>query len=205
MLNDIALTDALLALVALVQGFRLLSADRGGATAGVGLLMVALAAAFGAGRFWIGREAPDLAGAHQGVTNLAALVGLPLVGVGYATTAFVPKHARAARPYAFVVLLIAAVALIGVDRYRTIIGGIGMVTVLVASPALVRLDARGAALGALGAIGVVVSGLAIHGEGTLGPLSRVAWFHLGLAGSAWALGHGLWRVLQIESPGQGQD
>jgi len=194
---DVAITDALLAIVAGREGFRLLFRPHGGATAGVGLLLVALAAAFGAIRFSL---APELVGAHQGVTRLAAQVGMPLVGVGYAVAAFAPAHGRTVRPYAFVVLILAAVALIGVPVYGTVISGLGMAAALVGALVLARIE-RAALLGALGAAGVVVSGLAIAGEGTLGPLTRVAWFHLGLAGSSWLLAQGLLRLPE----GHGQD
>lgn len=201
-MNDVAITDAILALIAGVQGFRLLYTDRGGPSAGVGLLLVALAATFGAGRFFVAPDDPEVAGSHVGVTRLASLVGLPLVGVGYASTAFVPQHARAALPYAFVVLLLLAVALIGVDPWITVIAGAGMAAVIVGAGGFARYDLQSAGLGGLGAAGVLVSGLVINGEGTFGPLSRVAWFHLGLAGATWALGQGMIRQLRESDQGQ---
>ncbi|MEM6929349.1 MAG: hypothetical protein AAF602_20590, partial [Myxococcota bacterium] len=106
---DIAITDAILAALAGREGFRLLSRPQGGTIAGVGLLIVALAAAFGALRY---AGVAGLEGAHDGVIRLAGQVGLPLVGVGYVVAAFVPGHGARVRPYAFVVLLLLAVALI---------------------------------------------------------------------------------------------
>ena len=187
---DAAWTDAVLALVSLGLGLRLLNQGGGAGTAGVGLLLVGIAATFGAVRFAF---APDLALAHEGVTRLAGMVGIPMVGVGWVTAVWFPEKARQVRPYAFVLLLIASVALIAVEPYRTAVGALGMVASLVAAAWALRRDPVAGALGALGAVGVMVAGLAIAGEGSFGPMSRIAWFHLALAVANALLGAGLLR------------
>ncbi|MEN0065265.1 MAG: hypothetical protein AAGA48_24180 [Myxococcota bacterium] len=192
MLNDVAITDALLAIVAGVEGFRLLSSSRGGPTAGVGLLMVALAAGFGALRFTI---APDLEMTHQGVTRLASQVGFPMVGVGWLNSLVWPEHARQGRAYAFVTFVLLAIAFIGNPFFGTIMAALGMAAVVVGAVGLGRHDAWGVTIGIAGALGVVGSGLLVNGSGSWGPFTRVAWFHLGLAASCWALAFGLRRVL----------
>ncbi|MBX2803334.1 MAG: hypothetical protein KTR31_36980 [Myxococcales bacterium] len=187
---DAAWTDAVLAVVALGAGFRLLRHGAGAATAGVGLFLVGVAAVFGVVRF---SGVDTLAPTHWGVSRLASLVGVPLVGVGWATEIGWPDRAQQVRPYAFVLLLVAAVALIAVPLYGTVIGALGMGLVAMASLVVLRRAPMVAAFGLLGASGVAVSGLVILGEGSMGPLSRVAWFHLALAGSFALLGEGLVR------------
>ncbi len=196
---DVALTDALLAVVAGREGFRLLYRSNGAATAGVGLLLVALAAAFGTFRYG---GVPGLEGSHDGVTRLAGQVGMPLVGVGYLVAAFRPQDDRRARSYAFVVFILLAVAFVSVPWWTTVAGALGMTAVLVGAAALGRRWRPAILFGAVGALGVVINGLVVNGEGAVGPLSRIAWFHLGLAGSCWALGQGLWRLPldQTETP-----
>jgi len=193
-MGDEAITDALLAIVAGREGFRLLSRPHGGTTAGVGLFLVAVAATFGVFRYSV---APDLVGSHEGVSRLAAQVGMPLVGVGYLVAAFAPTRDRVVRPYAFVVLLLLAVLLpvylVDVVPYGAVVGGSGMAAVIVGSVALARVT-RAALIGAAGAAGVLISGLVIVGEGELGFFSRLAWFHVGLAASAWLLARGLLRL-----------
>ncbi len=191
MIPDTAWSDAILAVVSGVLGLRLLNRGGGAGTAGVGLLLVGVAAAFGALRFSF---APSLALTHLGVSRLAAMVGLPLVGVGWVTAVWFPDRARQVRPYAFVLLLVAAVAMIAVEPYRTAVGGSGMAAALVASLWTLRRDPVAGLLGALGAVGVVVAGLAIAGEGSLGPLSRIAWVHLALAAANALLAAGLLRL-----------
>ncbi len=188
-MSDAAWSDAILAVVATYAGFRLLRQAGGGPTAGVGLALVGLAAVFGTIRF-AGVE--DLAPTHWGVTRLASLVGVPLVGVGYATEAFAPPGwAQPARRYSFVLLLVAAVALIAQPVWGQIVGGLGMLLVLASAAVRARQDLPRAAAGAGGAVGVLVSGLVIGGEGEWGGLSRTAWFHLAFAASSALLAVGL--------------
>lgn len=185
---DAALSDAVLAGVSLWLGFRLLQRGGGAGTAGVGLMLVGIAATFGTLRFG---GAAGLGQAHDGVSKLAGLVGIPLVGFGYVSAAFFPDRAVAARAYAFVSLLVAAVALIGVSAYGTAIGGLGMLGTVVGAIAAHRGAPRVALLGIAGAMGVLLSGLVVAGEGSWGPMSRIAWFHLSLALSCALLAAGL--------------
>ncbi|HHO51622.1 MAG TPA: hypothetical protein ENK18_12290 [Deltaproteobacteria bacterium] len=187
---DAAASDAILALVALVAGLRLLQRGGGAGTAGVGLILVGIAATFGTIRFG---GVQSLAQAHDGVSRLASLVGIPLVGSGYLSVAFFPQHAVAVRPYVFVSLLVAAVALIGVPLYGTVIGGAAMIGAAVAAIVGLRRPPSAAAEGLAGAVGVLLCGLVVSGEGSWGPLSRTAWLHLGLSASCALLATGLLR------------
>lgn len=200
-MSDAGWTDLILAMAALGLGFRLLSRGGGAQTVGVGLFLVGLAAAFGVARYASGDD-PSLVVAHRGVTGMASLVGMPLVGVGYVTAVFFPAWAAEARRYAFVLLLVAAVFLLYVERSGVLLGGIGMGLVLVSAARTLGSQPVAGVLGAVGAMGVLVSGLVIGGEGDWGPLSRTAWFHLAFALSCLGLAAG---VPQAESVDLGAD
>lgn len=189
-MSDAGWTDLILGLVALGLGFRLMFRGGGPQTVGVGLFLVGLAAAFGVARYASGDQ-PSLVVAHRGVTGMASLVGMPLVGVGYLTAAFFPERAHDVRRYAFVVLLVGAVFLLYVQQSGTVLGALGMAAVLVGAGRALRVQPLAGASGMLGALGVIVSGLVIGGPGDWGPLSRTAWFHLAFTLSCVALAGGV--------------
>lgn len=187
-----SITDAALAAVCWVAGWRLFS--RGGpaaATGAVGAWLVAIAASLGTLRLG-GVGGLDFA--HLGTSRLAGMVGLPMVGLGWATAAFAPERARPVRSYGFVLLLIAAVLWIATPLWGTVAGGAGMALVFAGAARLGPREPVGAAAGAAGAALVLVAGLGIAGDGDLGPLTRIAWFHLALALAQTLLAVGLLRV-----------
>ena len=179
-----AWTDAVLAAVTWVVGGRLLlRADAHGRTVGLGLLLVATAATVGAVRF-AGQE--QLAVPHAGLSGLAACVGLPCVGAGWASAVYLPDRGEVVRRYVFGVLLVVAAMVWWMPLARTGLGAVGMLAVLVAAAGSARTDRWASAMGALGAGLTMAVGLAIGTDGELMGFPRVGWFHLGLA-----LGHGL--------------
>jgi hypothetical protein len=189
-------TDALLALVCASLGLRLL--NRGGVSAGtggVGLLLVAVAAGFGAVRFTV---APDIAPAHDGLSRMAGMVGEPLLGTGYLTAVFAAAWAARARSVVFVVTLVGSVLLVDAPLWRTGLAGAGMLAAGVGALASRRGDV--AALGVSGAALTVVSGLVIGAEGELFGLARAGWFHLGLTASHALLALGLLRLDPAPDP-----
>ncbi len=197
---DAALTDGVLALVSIVTGFRLLARGGGAGTGGVGLLLVGIAASFGTIRFG---GVDSLTTAHQGVSQLAALVGIPMVGFGYLSLAFFPQHAQSARSYVFVPLLVAAVGLIAVPTYGTIIGGISLVAIAIGALSAGGLGSSSALFGVVGAVGVLISAEVVAGEGRWGPMSRIAWFHLSFAASCALLAAGLTALCGLGSQPKG--
>lgn len=182
---DVALTDALLAVVAGREGFRLLYRPHGAATVGVGILLVALAAGFGAVHH---AGVPGLEGTHDGVTRLAGQVGFPMVGVGYLVAAFRPQHDQQARTYSFVIFVLLGVALVGWTGWTAMAGGLAVVAVLVGAGVL---GGRVLVFGGVGALGLVANELFVRRGGAVGPLSEEAWYQLGLAGACWALAQGM--------------
>jgi len=189
-----AWTDAILALCAGLTAVALLSRGSPSArTTGLGLLFVCLAAAVGTLRL-DGME--QLALPHDGLSGLAAFVGLPLVGAGWATAAFAPERANTVRLAILVPLLLAGLFLWPVELLRTVLGGAGMVAVLLSSVRL-RSDPIAATLGIVGALLTVGVGLGVGTKGELAGFPRVGWFHLGLALGAIGLGG----VLRIRDSG----
>ena len=195
-MTDAAWTDGVLAIVSLGLGFRLLSRGGGSATVGVGLFLVGVAAAFGTFLF---SGVDVLAPAHRGVTLMATLIGMPLVGVGYVTAAFANHQAHDVRRVAFVLLLIAAVFLMYVDFSRVLLGALGMGLVMVGAGVALRTDVASGLAGVAGALGVLLAGLVVGtGDEVWGPLSRTAWFHLSFALSCALLAAGVWRWPTVE-------
>jgi len=191
-------TDAVLAVVSLGGGAWLLLRDSAsGRTAGLGLLLVGIAALVGTLRF-AGQE--QLAGAHAGLSGLAACVGLPTVAAGWATAVFAPHRAELARRYVFGVLLVVAAMVWWVALVRTVLGALAMLTVAVAAAR--ALPRWAGALGALGAALTLGVGLLIGTEGDLLGFPRVGWFHLGLAGANLALAAGLAGVVEPTAPAE---
>jgi len=196
MMVDAAVTDVVLATTCLGFGLRLLRAPPGAAIGGIGMLLVGIAAMFGSARYGF---AASLAPAHEGVGRLAGMVGIPLIGVGWGTQVFAPQWANALRAPAFVILLIAAVALIAVDPYQTLIASVGITLVILAALSAMRTAPRAAGLGLLGALGALVAGLAVDGDSSVGPMRRIAWFHLLFAASMALLAVGLVGVSEDQS------
>lgn len=194
-MDDAAWSDAILALVSLGLGARLWRGHT--SPGGVGLLSVGVAAALGTLRF---SGLSSLITAHDRATWVAALVGVPMIGLGYALAWLAPHRADRTSPVAFVALLGLAWLLDGTPAYRTAAGGAGMVLAAAFALATARRDAIAASLGLAGALGVVIAGLAIAGDGAIGPLSRTAWFHLAFAASCGALGAGLRRFVRPPDP-----
>lgn len=185
-------TDAVLASVGIALGGWLLGRGRpSDRTVGIGLLLVGVAAVVGTLRF-AGRT--ELVDAHAGLSGLAACVGLPCVGAGWATAVFAPARAEVVRRYVFGVLLVVAAMVWWMPLARTLLGGVGMIAVLVAAAGVAPRERGAAALGALGAGLTLAVGLVIGTEGELLGFPRVGWFHLGLAAGAAALGEGVRRV-----------
>ena len=195
---DAAWTDAVLALVCAGLGLWLWG---GGSpsqrTGGIGLVLVGTAATLGALRYG---GVDGVENAHMGVTRLAEMVGLPMVGVGYATASWPPDWANRARSIAFVLLLIAAVLGMNDETFRLGVGVVGLAAVVVGALGQVRRDPVVTGLAGLGVAGVAVARFAILGDGDLGPMSRIAWFHLAFAGCVALLGAGL---VRLEAPSGG--
>ncbi len=184
-------TDAVLAVVACGLGLTLLQrGGHGAGTGGVGLMLVGLAAGFGALRL---TAFPELEAAHSGLSRMATMIGEPLVGAGFVTAAFVPQHARVVRSATFVTALVAAVMLVAVPLWGTIAAATGMVAVCVG--AVASADPRSAASAITGAALVVVAGLVIGTDGQWAGLSRTGWFHTTLI-----VAHGCmaWALLRID-------
>jgi hypothetical protein len=189
-----AWTDALLALAAGLTALALLGRGSPSArTTGIGLLLVALAASVGTLRL-SGQE--QLAFPHDGLSAVAAFVGLPLVGTGWATAAFAPTRAATARVVVLAPLLAASLGLWHVELLRTALGGLGMGAVLVASTRVAPRHPVAAAMGAGGALLTVGVGLGIGTQGELMGFPRIGWFHLGLAAGSVGLGG----VLRLPDP-----
>ena len=182
----------MLALVCLIGGFGLLGrAGPHGRTTGIGLLLVGSAAVLGVLRF-SGQEQLTLP--HMGLSGLAACVGLPCIGAGWASRAFVPGHGDTVRRYVFGVLLVVAAMTWWMAPVRTGLGAAGMLAAAAGAVGLASVDRAAAGMGALGAVLTIVVGLAIGTEGDLLGFPRVGWFHLGLALSHGLLALGILRV-----------
>ncbi len=178
-MSDAGWTDALLAIACVLAALR----ARSGAGA-VGLGLVGLTAAAGAARFLVLEE---LRPAHLALVAISSALGLPLVGLGAARAAgwIGPRGVLAGVGLGAAALT--AGALLGSGLPGTAAAAVGMVAAAVAG-ARARRPA-----GPIGAALVVVGGLAVAGEGTFGPLSRTAWFHLVMVVAVLALGQGLRR------------
>jgi hypothetical protein len=174
------LTDVVLASVC---GIGAAATGRRCGVAAAGLGLIGLAAALGAVRFlaW-----PELAPAHDGATQLAGLVGVPMVGVG-AATALAGVRARVGWATTGVLALLAAV-LWDVAAWRTVVGGAAMVGLAAVG---VTAWSRGGLLAAAGAVGVIGAGLGVAGPGAWLGVTRVAWFHVALAGALGLVAAGL--------------
>lgn len=185
-----ALSDGLLAALALGAGVWVGRVRRPGRVlAGFGISLVGVAAAVGSARY---AGAEVLIPTHELMSALAGLVGMPLIGAGYAVAAWVPEG-----PTARTVRLAALIALGGWGAValsspvaRTVTGALAMLLVIAACVAR-RSDGRRAAAGVAGAIGVMAAGLAIGTDGSWGPVLRVDAFHVALAASVGALAWGL--------------
>jgi len=187
-----AWTDAVLAAVTIGFGLGLLT--RGGSharTTALGLGLVGVAAVLGVLRF-TGQE--QLAVPHAGLSGLAACVGLPCIGAGWASRAFLERRGDVVRRYVFGVLLVVAAMVWWIPVVRTILGAVGMVAAAAGAVGLRGVDRPAAMAGLLGAAVTVVVGLVIGTDGELLGFPRVGWFHLGLAVGHGMLGWGIWRV-----------
>jgi hypothetical protein len=184
-----SLSDAVLASVCVVMGgWLLLRPSASGRTAGLGLWIVGAAAVMGTLRFG---GVQGVAVAHAGLTGLAATVGLPCIGAGWASAAFAPERAASVRRYVFGVCLVLGAMLWAEPWARTGMGAVSMLAVLAASAAWATTRARDAALGVVGAVLTLAMGLVVGTDGSWMGLPNVAWFHLGLAAANLALGAGL--------------
>jgi hypothetical protein len=187
-----AWTDGLLAVVACTVGARCVFHGGGAArTGGLGLLLIGIAAAFGAVRFSV---APGLTPVHMGLAKVAGAAGVPLVAVGLATATFARAYARSVGMTALVLLPVAAVVLMAIEPYRVGIAGLGVLVAAGSGALLYRRDRAPGTMVALGALVVLVAGLGIAGEGIWAGLSRVGWFHLAMAAACLLLGLGLQRA-----------
>lgn len=184
-----AITDALLAVACGVAAVPLLRAPAplAGRIGGYGLGLVGLAAALGALRF---AGVGDVAPVHDTLSRLAGFVGVPWIGVAWATAGRPDRDARLGAGLVFVGGTIAHLA--GLTAWRTGAGGLAMAAVIgVALTGLARGRPEGAAFGAGGALLTLLAGLAVGTEGAIGPMPRVDLFHVLLMLANLGLGVGL--------------
>lgn len=184
-----ALSDALLAACSAggAVGLRL----RGEKYASTGLAMFALAASCGSLRFG-GVEA--LIGVHDFTSALAGQVGLPLIGVAYASAAWrdqldFPRRLQLSG--AVIVLFTVFGVVFPVAIYKTAIGAAALVLIAAACASLASASPTRAALGGAGAVLTAIAALGIGTEGALGPVPRIDVFHVALSLANLSLATGL--------------
>ncbi len=181
---DAAWTDAILATASLAGAAYALRHDRQRWLTPAGLIVLGVAAAFGTLRF-AGVDA--LIPAHEALSRLAGLVGLPLAAVGVAAASVKTADLRRLHLAAAICAVPLAVVAVAVDpevsrAIRTVVSGAAML-------AAIGFSAKNRnRWGALAPVLVLVAGLGLAGEGELAGFHRMGWFHLVMAPAAACFG-----------------
>ena len=148
-----------------------------------GLVLVGAAALVGTARLG---GVVALADVHDGLSRLAGLVGVPLIGAGVIAATIGPavRSKVTSRVAVLAVVLCGVVWMADADTQRslrTLVAGGAMVGALLASLRSQRWT------GAVGAAGVVLAGLVVAGDGDWLGFPRDGWFHLAMACSVAGL------------------
>lgn len=165
---------------------------------GMGFGLVGFAAALGTLRFGF---FPSIEPAHTAFSRVAGLVGVPLIGVGFATSALSSDALRKTVGISCLVALpLGAMALGWLPLYRLGVGGLAMVVSIAISARHLSSDRRVGFAGISGAGLVMLAGLVIGTDGELMGFQRIDWFHYVLATANALLALSLLR--QGQEPGQ---
>lgn len=179
---DVSLTDFVLAAVSAVFALRAWGMAPARRSFAVGLCFVG-SAAFAGGLRFAGVDA--ITPVHQWLSQLASLVGMPLIALSTAAR-FAPADQQRRLYFLLPIFVLGALLAPVVPGYRIGVGA-GALGLCVVSCLVTRRWVN-----AVGAVMVMVAGLAVAGRsGAWMGLAFPAWFHILLIVALVMLGHGL--------------
>ncbi|PJZ68008.1 hypothetical protein CH373_18415 [Leptospira perolatii] len=191
-----ALSDLLLAVVALFAAYRLHMSAKGNInklSGAWGLYSIALGAAFGS-LFFFGFSVIEPV--YRPIARFAAEVGVPWLGLGFLGACLVKiNHRTWATVSGVLIVLFILDVMYRLGNYSLIIGALSFIIVIVSCIRKYGGQNKIASLyGILGALLFIFAGLFIGTQGEAGGIPRIDLYHFALSGASYCLGFSLKRL-----------